>query len=176
MEPTEALSELSTGCDWGVKHDTDGNEYRWRGYKAHLVWAEGMIPLACVTTSASVHDSQAVIPMMKQLATSVTSLYDLMDSAYDVPSIRAVSVSLGHVPLIDHNKRRGEKIAFAPAEALRYQERSNAERGNSRLKDSFGLRSLRVQGHHKVHCHIMLGVLALFADQLRKPYPREYDL
>ena len=59
------------------------------------------------------------IPLMKQLGSCVTSLYDLMDSAYDVPAIRQVSVSLGHVPLIDHNKRRGEKIAFAPAEAVR---------------------------------------------------------
>jgi len=51
--------------------------------------------------------------------------------------------------------------------------RSNAERGNSRLKDSFGLRFVRVRGHAKVHLHTMLGVLALFADQLLKPHPGE---
>jgi Transposase DDE domain len=175
MEPDEALSELPTQCDWGFKHDTDGNDYRWRGYKAHIIWADGMVPLGCVTTSASVHDSQAVIPMMKQLATSVISLYDLMDSAYDAPAIRQVSLDLGHVPLIDHNKRSGEKIDFAPAEAVRYRERSNAERGNSRLKDSFGLRSIRVRGHEKVHCHILLGIVALFADQVRKPIKQVTD-
>lgn len=137
-----------------------------------------MIPLLCVTTSASVHDSQVAIPMMKRLAKSVTSLYDLakvaqatlrvMDSAYDVPSIRAVSESLGHVAIIDQNPRRGQKANFAPAECIRYRERSNAERGNSRLKDSFGLRVVRVQGNAKVHLHIMFGVLALFAEQVGK--------
>ena len=37
---------------------------------------------------------------------------------------------LGHVPLIDHNPRRGEKIEFSPSEAARYKERSQAERTN----------------------------------------------
>ena len=178
MPPEAALGELSTVCDWGIKRDTDGNTYRWRGYKAHLSWAEGMIPLRCVTTSASVHDSQVVIPMMKQLAASVSrvsSLYDLMDSAYDAPSIREVSQSLGHVAIIDQNPRRGAKIAFMPAECVRYRERSNAERGNSRLKDSFGLRFVRVRGQAKVHLHTMFGVLALFADQIRKPLPEVPD-
>ena len=44
-----------------------------------------------------------------------------------------------------------------------------AERGNSRLKDEFGCHHLRVRGHAKAHLHVMLGVLALFADQLLKP-------
>jgi transposase len=134
-----------------------------------------MIPLLCVTTSASVHDSQVVIPMMKQLSRCVTSLYDLMDSAYDAPSIREVSSSLGHVALIDQNPRRGETIDFAPCEGVRYRERSNAERGNSRLKDSFGLRFVRVRGHAKVHLHIGLGVLALFADQILKPIAKDNE-
>ena len=144
-----------------------------------------MIPLLCVTTSASVHDSQTAIPMMKRLSAVVTSLYDLMDSAYDAPAIKydapaikAVSVSLGHVPIIDQNRRRGPKLKLAPCEAVRYgersnRERSNAQRGNRRLKDSFGLRFVRVRGHAKVHLHTMLGVLALFADQLLKPHPGE---
>lgn len=127
-----------------------------------------MVPLLCVTTSASVHDSQVVIPMMKRISPVVTSLYDLMDSAYDAPSIRKVSESLGHVAIIDQNPRRGHKANFAPAECVRYRERSNAERGNSRLKDSFGLRVVRVRGNAKVHLHIMFGVLALFADQVGK--------
>ena len=83
-----------------------------------------MISLLCVTTSASVHDSQVAqmvepfrmaIPMLKSLAPCVTSLYDLMDSAYDAPGIRQVSAALGHVALIDQNPRRGEKVKFSPA-------------------------------------------------------------
>ena len=105
MPAKQALAELPVACNWGIKHDTDGNEYRWRGYKAHLAWADGMMPLLCVTTSASLHDSQSAIPMMKTLAPCVTSFYDLMDSAYDAPRIRQVSAALGHVALIDQNPR-----------------------------------------------------------------------
>lgn len=175
MEPEAALAELPRGCDWGIKKDTDGHTYRWRGYKANLSWADGMIPLICVTTSASMHDSQCVIPMMKKVSERVKILYDLMDSAYDAPSIHCVSASLGHVALIDDHPRGGEKVDFAPAEGVRYRERSNAERGNSRLKDSFGLRMIYVRGHAKVHLHVMFGVLALFADQLLKPFGHQTD-
>lgn len=166
MESDAAFEELPRGCDWGLKRDTNGHTYCWRGYKAHLSQADGMVTLLCVTTSASVHDSQLVIPMMKRLAESVTSLYDLMDSAYNVPSIREVSESLGRVAIIDRTPRRGAKIGFAPAECLRYRERSNAERGNSRLKDSFGLRMVRVRDNTKVYLHIMFAVLALFVEQI----------
>lgn len=191
----KAFGELPTDCDWGIKRDTDGNTYRWRGYKAHISWGDNMMPLGCFTSSASLHDSQVAqmaepfrmaIPLMKRLATSVVSCYDLMDSAYDAESIHKVSESLGHVPIIDKNPRRGRKksvgqsscYTFVPAESIRYKERSNcemgnpfarAERGNSRLKDSFGLRFVRVRGHDKVHLHIMFGIIALFADQLLKP-------
>jgi hypothetical protein len=53
----------------------------------------------------------------------VTNLYDLMDAAYCSTKWREYSRSLGHVPLIDHNPRRGEKIKFSPVEAIRYNER-----------------------------------------------------
>ena len=91
-----------------------------------------------------------------------------MDSAYDAPAIRQVSISCGHSPIIDANKRRGEALAMEEASAVRFRERTTAERGNSRLKDDFGGRPLRVRGHAKAHFHVMLGLLALFADQLLK--------
>ena len=48
----------------------------------------------------------------------------------------------------------------------RKRERSQAERTNSRLKDNFGGRHIRVRGHDKVKSHLMFGILALTADQL----------
>ena len=42
---------------------------------------------------SSMHDSQCVIPMMKKVSRGVRILYDLMDSAYDAPSIHCVSAS-----------------------------------------------------------------------------------
>jgi len=169
----EALGALPRVCDFGTKMDTSGHKHTWKGWKAHIDWADGNIPINVVTTSASVHDSQLAIPMARRTAERVTSLYDLMDSAYDAPQIRQVSEELGHVAIIDPNPRRGgvpEDKLFDPVTARRYQERTTAERGNSRLKDEFGLRHLRVRGHSKAHLHIMFGVIALFADQLLKPW------
>ena len=89
-----------------------------------------------------------------------------MDAAYCSSVLRKHSRSLGHVPLIDHNPRRSEKIEFAPSEAQRYKERSQAERTNARLKDGFGGRHLQGRGHTKVMSPLMFGMLALTADQL----------
>ena len=98
----------------------------------------------------------------------VTNLYDVMDAAYCSAELRAHCRELGHVPLIDHNPRGGEKIEFDPAEAVRYNERTVAERMNARLKDEFGGRNLWVKGHVKVMSHLMFGVLVLAADQLMR--------
>lgn len=168
-----ALLELPKCCDWGTKTDTGGHKYSWKGYKAHIDWASGMFPITVVTTSASVHDSQLAIPMARITAKRVKSKYALMDSAYDASQIRRVTEELGIVPIIDPNPRRGgvapEKV-FDADMIERYKDRSNAERGNGRLKDEFGLRRLRVRGHAKAHTHIMFGIIALFADQLLKSH------
>ncbi len=63
--------------------------------------------------------------------------------------LREESRRLGHVPLIDHNPRRGEKIDFAPHEAEHYKARSQVERTNSQLKDNHGGRHVRVRGPAK---------------------------
>ena len=112
----------------------------------------------------------------------VTSLYDLMDAAYDASIIRDHSASLGHVPMIDINPRRNTKlkeklkaekkrqktIGLKTAETVRYNERSNVERVNGRLKDEFGGKMVRVRGWSKVMTHLMFGILALTADQMLK--------
>lgn len=169
----EALADLPKVCNWGSKKDTGGHLHAWKGWKAHIEWSDDNIPLSVVTTSASVHDSQVAIPLLRRTAAKVTSLYDLMDSAYDALQIRQVSHEVGHVAIIDSNPRRygvpKEKL-FDPAMKERYKQRTTAERGNSRLKDEFGLRNLRVRGHAKAHLHIMFGIIALFADQILKPY------
>ena len=164
--PEEALAELSRVCDAGCKQDSKGNKNYWIGYKAHLDWADGGFPLQMVTTSASVHDSQAAIPMERITARYVTSLYSLADSAYDAPAIHQACTELGHVAIIDANKRRGDAEPMEKDRKRRYNERATAERGNSSLKDQYGFSHLRVRGHTKVHMHLMFGVLALFADRL----------
>ena len=165
-ELSEMIADLPRACDVGTKRDSQGHQHSWVGYKLHWDVADGGIPIAAILTSASVHDSQAFIPLAKMSAERVTSLYDVADSAYCSPLLREFSRELDHVPLIDHNPRRGEKIAFAPHEAERFKERSTVERANARLKDEFGARHVRVRGATKVMAHLMFGVLALTADQL----------
>jgi hypothetical protein len=162
------LKEIPTACDRGTKCNAQGYKNSWSGYKLHLDTADCGVPIAALLSSASMHDSLAAIPLSLISAERVTNLYDLMDAAYCSSELRDHSRSLGHVPLIDHNPRRGTKIEFSPAEAIRYNERTAAERSNARLKDEFGGKTLRVRGDTKVMAHLMFGILALSADQLMR--------
>ena len=60
----------------------------WRGWKSHIVWADGAVPLIAVTTSASLSDSQAAIPIIKAVTERTNIAYALMDRGYDVADIR----------------------------------------------------------------------------------------
>lgn len=179
MSLSEMLADLPKACDVGTKKNSKGYKISWIGYKLHIDAADGGIPISCILTSASSHDSQSAIPLALLSNTRVTNLYDLMDSAYDAAPIHAQSRALGHVPLIDINPRRDkalkEELAnererrnavnFQFPEEQRYHERTTVERVNGRLKDEFGGRNVRVRGHAKVMCHLMFGILALTADQ-----------
>ena len=162
----ENLADLPLGCDWGGKQNSKGKTEFWCGYKLHLTLGDGGVPLAAILTSASPHDSQVAIPLMQMTAKRVKVLYDLADSAYDAPEIYQVSRALGHVPVIDPNKRRGDETELEPAKKIRYRERTTVERGNSELKDNYGARHVRVKGHWKVACHLMFGVIAITVKQL----------
>ena len=164
----QMLEAIPTACDRGTKCNAQGYKVSWNGYKLHLDTADCGVPIAALLSSASMHDSLAAIPLSLISAQRVTNLYDLMDAAYCSGALREHSRSLGHVPLIEHNPRRGEKIEFAPAEANRYNERTAAERSNARLKDEFGGKHVMVKGDTKVMSHLMFGVLALSADQLMR--------
>ena len=106
---SDMLDDLPKACDVGSKKNSKGFKSSWTGYKLHIDSADGGIPISCVLTSASVHDSQVAIPLAKISSERVTNLYDLMDSAYDAPQIHEVSRRLGHIPLIDKHPRRDEK-------------------------------------------------------------------
>lgn len=162
----EAIAELPTMCDVGTKIDSNGSKRHWVGYKLHVDIGDGGIPLSAVTTSASVHDSQVAIPLAKMTAERVESMYDLMDSAYDAKLIRGFSEKLGHVPIIDRSERHGKVEPMEPDRGRRYNNRTTVERFNSRLKDGCGGRMVRVRGKPKVHLHLMLGVLVIFAEAL----------
>jgi hypothetical protein len=170
LQPNRTLAknvdDLPQRCDWGGKRDSKGETPYRCGYKLHLSLGDGGVPLAAISSSASLHDSQVAIPLMQMASERATILYDLADSAYDAEEIKAFSQKIGHVPIIDPNQRRGEKVELAPAQKVRYRERSTVERGNSDLKDNYGARHVRVKGHWKVFCHLMFGVIAITVKQL----------
>ena len=119
---SEMLTDLPTLCDVGTKRNAKGYKTSWTGYKLHIDTADGDIPITCILTSASVHDSQVAIPLATMTAKRVTNLYDLMDSAYDAPEIKAKSLTLGHVPIIDPHPRNvpgGKKAIAAEARGRR---------------------------------------------------------
>jgi hypothetical protein len=163
-----ALAELPIHCDVGAKKNSKGYKQAWIGYKLHVDVNDCGLPISAVLTAASLHESQVAVPLMKMTSERIDYLYDLMDSAYDAQPIYEMSRSLGHVPIIAKNGRRKEVVPLAPHEAVRYQERTVAERFNSRLKEGFGAGNVMVRGAAKVRLHLMLGVVALFADQLLK--------
>lgn len=164
----QMLKDIPTACDRGTKCNAQGYKISWNGYKLHLDTADCGVPISALLSSASTHDSRAAIPLSLLSKARVTNLYDVMDAAYCSFELQEHCRSLNHVPLIDHNPRGGVKEAFDPADALRYNERTVAERSNARLKDEFGARHVRVRGATKVMSHLMFGVLALSADQLMR--------
>jgi len=178
---TEMIADLPTACDVGTKKNSKGYKTSWIGYKLHIDAADGGIPVSCLLTSASVHDSQVAIPLAEITHQRVDSLYDMMDSAYDAPQIKEHSRELGHVPMIDINPRSKDKKEALEAEAKRrkeanytlaedrrYNERGTVERVNGRIKDEFGACKVRVRGHAKVMAHLMFGIIAVTVAQLMK--------
>jgi hypothetical protein len=182
MTLEEMLADLPHQCDVGTKKNSKGLKESWIGFKFHLDAADGQIPVSCILTSASTHDSQVALPLAVMTSQRITNLYDLMDAAYDAPIIRERSKLLGHVPIIDINTRRNTKLKeelraearrfellhFERPEDRRYKERTNVERVYARLKDEFGGRMIRVRGYAKVLAHLIFGILALTADQLMR--------
>jgi Transposase DDE domain/Transposase domain (DUF772) len=175
MTLSQMLADLPRPCDVGVKRNAKGYQETWIGYKLHVDTADGDIPVSCILTSASVHDSQVAIPLAAMTAGRLVNLYDLMDSAYDAAEIKAHSRGLGHVPIIDVNPRRDAAlkeeltteerrralVGHRAAEDIRYNERSSAERVNANLKDNHGGRTVQVRGPAKVMGHLMFGILVI---------------
>ena len=80
MSIAAMLADLPQNCDVGTKRNARGHQESWTGYKLHIDSADGGIPISCILTAASVHDSQAAIPLATISAGRVTSLYDLIKS------------------------------------------------------------------------------------------------
>ena len=129
-----------------TKKNAQGYKTSWNGYKLHLDTNDIGLPISVLVTSASLHDSQVAPPLIKLTSNKVTSLYDLMDAAYDAQLIEETSRKFGHVPITDRNGRGKEIVPMEPHGAEHYKIRSCAERANSRLKEDFGASNTMVKG------------------------------
>lgn len=94
MTHEEMLDDLPKDCDVVRSKNSKGYFDPWVGYKLHIDTIDGQVPISCVLTSASTHDSQAAIPLASLSSQRVTNLYDLMDSAYDAKEIKNKSIEL----------------------------------------------------------------------------------
>ena len=180
LDPRAMLADPPTRCDVGSKRNSKGFRHGWIGYKPHLDVADGDIPVSAILSSASLHDTQAAIPLIAMTSRRVDYLYDLMDRAYAAAAIDRYSRRLGHRPLIAPNDRHapgrkaataGERkrlarLGFETPEDRHFRQRSAAERVAGRLKDDFGASMVRGRGHAKVLCHLGFAILALTAENL----------
>ena len=74
MSLGEQISDLPINCDHGFKTNAKGISTGWIGYKLHIDTAEGGVPISCIITSASVHDSAAALPLESMTSMRITSL------------------------------------------------------------------------------------------------------
>ena len=163
------LDDLPRNCSLGVKKSSKGHQSYWRGYKLHWDVASGnRIPISCLLTGASVHDSQVAIPLMEISHSRVKWRCDVMDSAYDAGAIRKKCKKLKHEALIQPVERPNSKefAKWTEEKKQRYKIRTIVEQQNGRLKDEFGGRTIYVRGAAKVMAHLMFGVIALTVDQI----------
>ena len=163
------MTDIPIQCDYGYKIGSNGNPLYWTGYKLHADWSDEGIPISYMITSASLHDSQAAIPLTLMSSKRSCYLYELMDAGYDVPEIDEISRKHNHIPIIKPNKRRSKNPReLDPAKKRRYRERSTAERGFAALKDDFRIDKSRFRGNDKIASHIGFSMIVLTLRKLLK--------
>ena len=109
----QMLDDLPKVCDRGAKVDAQGFRKSWVGYKFVIDTADAGIPISYILSSASLHVSQAAIPLADMSAQRVTYLYECMDSAYDAAQVHDHSRKHDRVSII------GTKLSARTREATR---------------------------------------------------------
>ena len=135
------VAELPKACDVGTKRNAKGYKESWRGYKMHIDAADGDIPVSCVLTSASLHDSQAAIPLARMTAECLDHCYELMDAVCDSREIGAHARMAGRVAIIDANPRRDAALRERLAVEAVAQRRSGPDRSERAAASQYGGRA-----------------------------------
>jgi len=124
MSTEGMVGELPKARDVGAKRNAKGYRESWRGYRLHIDAADGDIPVSRVLTSASLHDSQAAIPLARMTAERVDHRYELMDAVCDSREIGAHAQLAGRVAIIDANPRRDAAMGARLATEARDRRRA----------------------------------------------------
>ncbi|MGO8975671.1 MAG: hypothetical protein ACLQNV_19355 [Steroidobacteraceae bacterium] len=181
------LADLPRPCDVGVKRNAKGYRETWIGYKLHVDTADGDIPVSCVLTphpelveggfrARQPGRHAAGDDDGRTLGQSLRSHGQRLRRGRDrgaQPRAR---------PRADHRRqsaprRRPQRgkgagskasglVGHRPADDIRYNERSSAERVNANLKDNHGGRTVQAPGPAKVMCHLMFGILVVTVTQI----------
>jgi len=163
------MADLPVECEWGCKRDSHGKTKQWKGGKLHVAVTRDGFPVAVKYTSASLHDSQVMIPLAQQATARVHHHFDLADAAYDAEPIRALCAELGTIAIIDANPRRGgDGMGRSALEEEIYRDRTAAERYFSHHLESHGGRTVRVRAPAKVALHLQLGTIVIAVEQLMR--------
>lgn len=161
------IADLPRQCDFGCKKNSKGKTDFWRGYKLHAATICGDIPICAFVSSASLHDSQAIIPLMQQASQRFRHRYDLADAGYDSRLVREFSRLCGRTPVIQFNNRFPalRPRRFTTEEKRIYKKRTAIERFFSHLHERHGGRTIRVRGAAKIQTHLLFGTLVILIEQ-----------
>ncbi len=85
MSTQEMVDDLPTDGDVGTKKNSKGYKDTWIGDTLHIDVADGQIPISCMLTSASLHDSQVAIPLASVSAVASKTSSAVAMSASVVP-------------------------------------------------------------------------------------------
>jgi hypothetical protein len=166
----QIIADLPAACNYGTKKNSNGNGYKWKGYKLHAIVNEYNVPIAAMVTSASVNDSLCAIPLFRIAELRVDGLYYLMDKAYDAGAIRAEISEAGKVALIDYKANRNGKASgeFIGNQVERYKKRTFAESHFSQLKLQYLPRYILYRGIKKVSSLLNFALAVITAVQIVK--------
>ena len=176
MDRDTMLDELPTAPTVGVRKNAKGFLETWRGYKLHVDAADSGVPISCLLTSASLHDSQAAIPLATLSTERVTYLYELMDAAYDSKEIGRHSYLSGYVPIIDVNTRR-DKERKKPTSPTAAPAGRPTRRATPRFRHRLQIRSRPSILHLPFIAHISAIISQSGAERcLRSSTPQEHGV
>lgn len=132
---TESVETLYTEAPidpkWGIKKNSDGKNFSWFGYKAHLaVSTKSQYILAGLMTSGNLNDGKAAIPLLKKIDRDFPAIFSagLFDAGYDFKAVYQQVMNQNLQAVIPYNPRgEGEVIGyddhFAPTCVLEHSYR-----------------------------------------------------